>query len=70
VWGADVPLPLARLIARGTDVAGVPVLDAFEARRVSAGGKNHRFEYARGVGSAPDVFTEFEEEDDAGAEAG
>jgi CRISPR-associated protein Csb3 len=70
-WGADAPLPLARLLARGIDVPGMPVLDRFEARRASAGGKNYRFEYARGVGSAPDVSTQFEEEEeDAGAEAG
>jgi CRISPR-associated protein Csb3 len=73
MWGTGVPLPLARLLARGVDVPGMQVLDRFEARRANAGGKNYRFEYARGVGSAPDGMpTEFEEEeeDDAGAEAG
>lgn len=71
-WGAGVPLPLARLLARGIVVPGVQVLDRFEARRTSAGGKNYRFEYARGVGSAPDVMTTEPEgeEDDAAAEAG
>lgn len=70
-WGLDVPLPLARLLARGIRVPGMPLLDRFEARRASAGGKNYRFEYARGAGSAPDVTTQFEEEEeDAGAEAG
>lgn len=72
-WGAEAPLPLARLLARGINVPGAPVLDRFEARRASGGGKNYRFEYARGTGSAPDVSTEIEveeEEDDAGAEAG
>lgn len=69
-WGADVSLPLARLLARGVDVPGMPVLARFEARRASAGGKNYRFEYARGVGAAGDVSIDFEEEeDDAGAEA-
>jgi CRISPR-associated protein Csb3 len=70
-WGADVPLPLARLLARGIDVPGMPVLDRFEARRATAGGKNYRFEYARGAGSAPDVSTQFEEkEEHVGTEAG
>jgi CRISPR-associated protein Csb3 len=70
MWGRDVPLPLARLLARGIEVPGMPVLDRFEARRASAGGKNYRFEYARGVGLAPDIGTEFEEEEeDAGTEA-
>jgi CRISPR-associated protein Csb3 len=72
-WGAGAPLPLARLLARGVHVPGMQVLDRFEARRTSAGGKNYRFEYARGVGSAPEnvpIETEEEQDDDAGAEAG
>lgn len=69
LWGSEAPLPLARLLARGIEVPGARVADRFEARRVSAGGKNYRFEYARGAGSAPAVFTEPEEDDDVGAEA-
>jgi CRISPR-associated protein Csb3 len=70
VWAGDAPLPLARLLARGICVPGMPLLDRFEARRASAGGKNYRFEYARGAGLALGVPTDFEEEEeDAGAEA-
>lgn len=64
-WGASAPLPLARLLARGVHVPGMPVLDRFKAHRASAGGKNYRFEYARGVGLAPKgMTTEFEEEEE------
>lgn len=63
-WASEVPLPLARLLARCIVLPGTTVLDQFEARRVSAGGKNYRFEYARGTGYMPAVFTEPEEKDD------
>lgn len=52
LWPIGVPLPLARLVARGVEVPGLQAVERFEARRVSAGGKNYRFEYVRGAGVA------------------
>ncbi len=63
-WGVEAPLSLARLLARGVELPGAAVLDRHEAKRVSAGGKNYRFEYARGTGLAEAALTEPEEEDD------
>lgn len=68
-WALDVSLPIARIIARGVKLPGVEVLEGFAARRVSAGGKNYRFEYARGSGTAISAAPEPEEDDDAEADA-
>jgi CRISPR-associated protein Csb3 len=65
-WAIDAPVPLARLLARGVELPGAAPLACLEARRVSAGGSNYRFEYARGSGSAPtEPPTQMEEEADA-----
>jgi CRISPR-associated protein Csb3 len=73
-WGVEAPLPLARLLARGTEIPGCSRLQRLVARRTEAGSKYyHRFEYARGAGSLPTVPTdheETEEEEDGGADAG
>jgi CRISPR-associated protein Csb3 len=53
LWPSGIPLALARLLARGVEVPGMRPLQRFEARRVSAGGKNYRFEYVRGAGIEP-----------------
>jgi CRISPR-associated protein Csb3 len=70
LWAIDAPLPFARLLARSVQVPGAVVLQRLEARRVSAGGKLYRFDYARGVGSASAATTEPEEENDVGTDAG
>jgi CRISPR-associated protein Csb3 len=50
LWPIGLPLPIARLVARGIQFPGLDSVEHFEARRVSAGGKNYRFEYVRGAG--------------------
>jgi hypothetical protein len=67
LWATEVPLPLARLLARGVQVPGAIVLERLAASRVPAGGKLYRFDYARGAGSALAANTE--EENDVGTDA-
>ena len=68
-WAVESPLPIARLLARGLRVPGLRMLDELVARRVSAGGRIYRFDYARGAGSMPATLTDSEEEDDARTDA-
>ena len=68
-WETEAPLALARLLARGVSVPGTKVLERLIARRVSAGGKIYRFDYARGAGAKLAGLADSEEEDDGGTDA-
>jgi CRISPR-associated protein Csb3 len=70
LWAIEAPLLFARLLARGVQVPGAAALQLLEARRVNAGGKLYRFDYARGVGSASVAPMDTEEENDDGTDAG
>ncbi len=52
LWPIGVPLPVARLVARGVEIPGLRAIEHFEASRVRAGKTNYRFEYVRGAGVA------------------